>query len=146
MTVSLRCLVDRALDAAEKTATERFAASMLDAVKVERTNGVGPMNYGTGLLTDTLSAVYTGDAEVGEVSGGDPVVLGEEMVFYDQVQVTLPATAARVKIDDLVTVTAARNTLIKDRVFRVTSVATVALAPAVQSLACTAVSPSRQSL
>lgn len=82
-------------------------ALMLDAVTIKRTAS-SSTDQDTGVVTPTLSTLYTGKAKIHQASpSASPTTLGEAEVFIGQVEVHVPVTVTAIQPDDLVTVTAA---------------------------------------
>jgi hypothetical protein len=82
-------------------------ALMLDACTVTRV-GSSSTDPETGVITPTLTTVYTGKCKVQQaaVPSGSPTDIGEASVQLLQLQVHLPVSAVGVQADDTITVTA----------------------------------------
>jgi hypothetical protein len=139
----LACVVSASKAEARRSLGAYADATMADTVLIERIGSPGKLNRATGLVSEGKTTVYTGPAWLGQVGGGTPAVVGEEMTFYDQVQVKLPTSAAKVEIDDQLTSLTSAATNLPGRSFRVVSVTINGLLPDQQVLVCSGVAPSR---
>jgi hypothetical protein len=96
------------MSAASITTRGRAAAEALmgDAVTIARTTG-SSTDQDTGVVTPTLTTLYTGKAKVQQQAAtASPTTIGEAEVFIGQVEVHVPITVTGIRPDDLVTVTA----------------------------------------
>lgn len=96
---------------------------MQSVIKIVRLGvNSGSFSYDTGLHTETETIIYSGKAAIGEVTGGNPMLLGDEDQFFSSVQVSIPITAALVIIDDIVEILSGPDPHVIGRTFRVTDV------------------------
>lgn len=81
-------------------------ALMADAVTIQHRTGQ-TTDPDTGVVTPTLSTLYTGKAKIQQqAASASPTTIGEAEVFIGQVEVHVPITVTGIRPDDLVTVTA----------------------------------------
>lgn len=139
----LACVLDASLVEARKQAIAFANATMDDAVLIQRTTGVGPLDYSTGLLTDVMVTVYAGVAQYMAMGGGHPVVIGDEQEYWDTIEICIPLGSPQVKIDDIVTITHGHDEHAVGRKFRVTAVRTGGNIPSKHLISASGVAPSR---
>jgi hypothetical protein len=114
------------VSAISTTLRGRLAAEklMIDSVTIRHQTGEAT-DPDTGVITPTLSTVYSGAAKVGQsaVPSGSPRDLGQASVTLIHLTVHVPMSVTGVKVDDLVTVDASTlDPALVGRVFRVTSI------------------------
>lgn len=82
-------------------------ALMVDTVTITRTTG-STTDSDTGVVTPTITTVYTGRAKVQEsaVPTGEPRNLGEASILVVRLELHLPVSVTGVRVDDVATVTA----------------------------------------
>ena len=142
MSVPLRCVVNRSMAAGKAQLISYGEAKMLDTVLLTR-RGAPVFNYATLLTDDGGTTIYNGKAECSVVSGGNPVIVGDETEYWDTMTVNLPDAAPEARIDDMIEVVVTADPDVVGRKFRVTAVESGGLMPAGQKLTCLGVAASR---
>lgn len=139
--VALTGLVSAALGEARNQIVDYMNSIMQDTVEVVR-RGTPVFSYSTGLVVDQATVIYAGPAKVSLSSGGAPTLVGDELQFWDSAKVKLPPGAAKVKIDDTVTLISVVDPTVVGRKFRVTAVVAGGLVPDGQTLDSVGAAPS----
>lgn len=115
---------------------------MLDSIKVERPQGRS-FNESTGIATTaTQTLIYEGRARIAPTSPSVEEV-GEELVSWRDADFYIPNDAPEVRVDDIITVTAADSGGV-GRVWRVTAVRHATL-QASRKVSAQSLAPSRTS-
>lgn len=97
---------------------------MVDTVTVRRKTGEST-NSETGVVTPTLSTIYTGVCKVQQRAGiARPAAVGEAEVFVSRLEMHVPVSVTGIASDDLATVdTSAHDQDLVGRVFHVRELA-----------------------
>lgn len=139
----LTAITRRSLAFGQRVASAQAEGAMNAHVKIRRpakpvfdptTNRLG-----SGIATEPI---YDGHARVSPVTGASAVSIGEEVLYYSTVFVTIPFSApVRPRINDIVDVTVHLDPAAVNRSFRVTEVEVGGVMPTSYRVQATGIAP-----
>lgn len=139
---ALSAFTRRSLAWGTRAAQEQAAGAMTATVRVRRpSRPVFDPDTNRLAAGTTLTTLYTGMARVSPVTGTAPIPIGEDLIYYSSVYVTLPFSARTPQVNDVVEVLEHPDPAAVDRIFRITDVEVGGLMPSTYRVHATGVAP-----
>lgn len=135
-------LVRRATLQAGPMARQYAEGNMIATVRVTRKTAATFNRTTGGAARGGTTTVYEGIGRVYRINGGPTMDLGDEPLYFTSATVSIPLSASRPHVNDVVTVLSHPDPNVVSRVFKVDAVAAGGQIPVAHEMACTGIQDS----